>query len=288
MSFGIALSGGGTRGAAHVGVMCALEEEHMLPSSVSGTSAGSIIAGLYALGMPPHEMRDMVIKLVREGASMVDTDYPGFCQSIIQLIRGKPITFSGFLKGDKLEKYFDKLTGGKNISELKMKTIITAVDLYSRQTIAYTNSLEGVKPFKNVRWKTNVKISEAMRASSGVPAFFQPKLMDGMCLVDGGVTDIVPVDLLIAAGEENVLGVDLSENYPYIGNGNIIEVCNHSLSILMGCLSEYRSSGEKLMITPPLPETAGVLTFNEMLRCMDAGYEETKKLMPKIKQLFTV
>lgn len=63
MSFGIALSGGGTRGAAHVGVMCALEEENMLPSSVSGTSAGSIIAGLYALGMPPHEMKDKVIKL---------------------------------------------------------------------------------------------------------------------------------------------------------------------------------------------------------------------------------
>lgn len=287
MSFGIALSGGGTRGAAHVGVMCALEEENMLPSSVSGTSAGSIVAGLYALGMPPHEMKDKVIKLVREGASMVDTDYTGFCQSIIQLIRGKPITFSGFLKGDKLEKYFDKLTEGKNISEVKMKTIITAVDLYSRQTIAYINSLEGVKPFKNVRWKTNVKISEAMRASSGVPAFFQPKLMNGMCLVDGGVTDVVPVDLLIAAGEENVLGVDLSENYPYIGNGNLIEVCNHSLSILMSCLSEYRTTGEKLMITPPLPETAGVLTFNEMLRCMDAGYQETKRLMPKIKRLFT-
>jgi NTE family protein len=287
MSFGIALSGGGTRGAAHVGVMCALEEAGMLPNSISGTSAGSIVAGMYALGMPPHEMKEKIIKLVQDGSSLVDADYLGIFESIVQLFRGKPITFSGFLKGNKLEKYFDNLTNGKNITELKMKTIITAVDLYSRQTIAYINALDGVKPLKNVWWKTNVRISAAMRASSAVPAYFQPKLMDGMCLVDGGVTDVVPVDLLIAAGEPNVLAIDLSENYPFTGNGNIIEVCNHSLSIMMSCLSEYRSSGEQLSITPPLPETAGVLTFNEMLKCMDAGYQATKDIMPKIKRNFT-
>lgn len=286
MSFGIALSGGGTRGAAHVGVMCALEEADMLPTAVSGTSAGSIVAGMYALGMPPHEMKEKILKLAQDGSKLVDADYPGIFQSIVQLFRGKPITLSGFIKGDKLEKYLDSLTQGKNITELNMKTIITAVDLNSRQTIAYINKLDCTKPLKNVQWKTNVKICDAMRASCAVPAYFQPKVMDGMCLVDGGVTDVVPVDLLIAAGEPNVLAVDLSENYPFKENGNIIDVCNQSLSIMMSCLSQYRASGEKLMLMPNLPEAAGVLTFDEMLRCMDAGYQAAMAVMPKIKRIF--
>ncbi len=286
MSFGLVLSGGGTRGAAHVGVMCALEEANMLPSSVSGTSFGSIVAGMYALGMPPHDMKEKIIKLAQEGTNLVDPDYTGILQSIVQLIRGKPMILTGFLKGSKLEKYLEELTRGRNIVELKMKTIITAVDLYTRQTIAFINTQDGVKPFKNVLWKTNVKLSEAMRASCAVPAYFQPKLMDGMCLVDGGVTDVVPVDLLIAAGEPKVLAVDLSANYSFKENGNLIDVCNQSLSIMMSCLSEYRASGEKLMILPPLPETASVLTFNEMMACMDAGYQAANEVMPKIKSIF--
>lgn len=286
MSFGIALSGGGARGAAHVGVMCALEEANMLPTAVAGTSAGSIVAGLFALGMMPHEMRERVKRLAGNGGKLLDPDYAGMYQSATRLLFGKPMTYSGLFKGDKLERYLDELTNGRNMNTLKMKTVMTAVDLYSRQTIAYVNAMDGVRPFKNVLWKPNVRISAAMRASCGVPAYFQPKLMDGFCLVDVGVTDVVPVDLLIAAGEPNVLAVDLSENYPIKAKPNFMDVCNQSLSILMSCLSEYRASGEKLMLTPALPESAGVLSFNEMTVCMDAGYRAAKDIMPKIKSIF--
>jgi NTE family protein len=286
MSFGIALSGGGTRGAAHVGVLCALEEAGLLPSSVAGTSAGSIVGGLYALGMSPHEMKDKVTQLMKSGDALVDADYGGIFGSIVQFFRGKPLALTGFLKGDRLEKYLEELTQGKSIAALKMKTIITAVDLYTRKTIAYINAMDGVRPVRNVVWKTDVKLSAAMRASSAVPAIFQPKVLDGMCLVDGGVTDVVPVDLLIAAGVPDVLAVDVSENTPMKPDGNILDVCNNSLSILMACLAEYRSGGEQLLITPALPETAGVLTFGEVIRCMDAGYKAAADLMPIIKRRF--
>jgi NTE family protein len=109
-----------------------------------------------------------------------------------------------------------------------MKTIITAVDLRSRKTIACINSDRGVRPVKNVVWKSDMPLSTAMRASSAVPAFFEPVELDGMCLVDGGVTDVVPVDLLIAAGEPSVLGVDVSDNSPLVGEPNLFDVCDHS------------------------------------------------------------
>lgn len=286
MSFGIALSGGGTRGAAHVGVMCALEDARMLPSSVAGTSAGSIVAGLYALGMPPHEMKNKIHELARNGVSIVDADYGAIIRSVFQFISGKPIKLTGFLKGDRLEAYLDDLTRRQNIAALKMITIITAVDLFSRNTVAYINRLDGVTPLKNVIWKTDVKLSAAMRASSAVPAIFQPKMMDGMCLVDGGVTDVVPVDMLIAAGVPDVLAVDVSENYPMKQDANILDVCNNALSILMNNLVQFRAGGEKLMLMPALPESAHVLTFEEMISCMDAGYTAAQAMMPKIKLLF--
>jgi NTE family protein len=287
MRYGIALSGGGTRGAAHVGVLCALEDNGLLPSAVSGTSAGSIVAGLYALGIPPHVMKEYVIQLAEEGKYLIDADYLGIILSLFQFFTRKTISFSGLIKGKKLEDYLEKLTEGRNIREVQMKTVITAVDLCSNQTIAYINSFSGIREINNVIWKTDIKLSEAMHASCAVPAVFQPKNIGNMCLVDGGVTDVVPVDLLIAAGEPNVLGVDLSENYPFHERDNIIEISSHSLAIMMSRLSGYRTAGEKLMLRPALPESAGLLTFKEMINCMNAGYDAAKAMLPAIRQAFS-
>jgi NTE family protein len=287
MAFGIALSGGGTRGAAHVGVLCALEEAGMMPRSISGTSAGSIVAGLYALGFSCRELRGIVADLSKNGVKVIDADYWGLLKSLFQFFTHEPITFSGLIKGDKLEKYLCKLTKGKSIRDVKMKTIITAVDLSRGQTIAYINSLERVKPIDSVLWKTDIKLCTAMRASCAVPAVFQPKKINKLCLVDGGVTDVLPVDLLIAAGEDNVLAVDLAKEYHDPGCDNIIEISSHSLTVMSRRLSELVASGEKLTINPTLPKNAGLLTFKYMNRCMDAGYEATKALMPTIKKIFS-
>ena len=286
MSFGIALSGGGTRGAAHVGVRRALDEFGMVPGSISGTSAGSIAAGLYSLGKSPKELEEIVDYLSENGSYMIDADYMGLLKSISQFFNHKTVTFSGLIKGNRLENYLFYLTEGKSIKDVNIKTIITAVDLYSGQTIAYINSLHGVKQIRNVQWETDVKLCTAMRASSAVPAVFQPKTVDNMCLVDGGVANVLPVNLLIAAGEANVLAVDLSEEYHVSECNNIIEISSHSLSIMSRRLSECITSGEKLLLRPSLPEKAGLLTFKYMKECMAAGYEATKALMPTIKKIF--
>jgi NTE family protein len=113
MSFGIAFSGGGTRGAAHAGVLRALEEENMLPGSVSGTSAGSIAAGLYAIGMSSKEMEEIVMDLFKHESRIIDADYMGLLKAICQFFRHSPITFTGLIKGDKLENYLSHATRGK-------------------------------------------------------------------------------------------------------------------------------------------------------------------------------
>lgn len=286
MSFGIALAGGGARGAAHVGVLLALEEDGLCPQSIAGTSAGSIVAGLYATGTSPQKLKEIIIEMSATGIYYLDLDLMGIIKAVPQFIVNHKIDLTGLIKGDRLERFLSEQTNGKSIRDTSIRTIIPAVDINSGDTIAYTNSLANVSAIDRVKWKTNILMSEAMRASCAIPAVFKPKFIDDMCLVDGGVTDVLPVDLLLAAGEYNVLAVDVAENYTMPKSQNLIEISSHSLSIMSTRLKECHSHGEKLLLTPSLPKQSGLLTLEQMVECMDAGYEAAKVHMPTIKAIF--
>jgi NTE family protein len=287
MSFGLVLSGGGSKGAAHVGVLMALEENHIYPNSIAGTSAGAIVAGLYAAGISSLELRDIVITLAKKSFYMIDPSIKDLLKSILQFLIHKDISLSGFMKGEKMEEYFNKLTQNKNISDLAMRVVIPCVDLISGATIAYTNKLIGLSSVNNVVWENDIKLSAAMRASASLPAIIEPKLIQNMCLVDGGVTDVLPVDLLIAAGEPNIIAIDITEEYEMPGSYNIIEIAAHSLRVMRDCLCKYETPNEKLLIKPNLPKAAGLFTFSQMVDCMEAGYTATKELMPEILKVIS-
>ncbi|MCI1965268.1 MAG: patatin-like phospholipase family protein [Oscillospiraceae bacterium] len=286
MSFGIAMAGGGIRGAAHVGVLLALEENGLLPRSVAGTSAGGIAAGLCAAGLSAAQMKKIVLELAAGGASLLDPDLSGLATFIPDLLIHKAPGFSGLLKGNRLENYLYRKTGGKLLSESTMRVVIPCVDLFSGDTVACTNTLRGTHPLRRVRWTDQMRLSEAMRATASIPAVFRPKLMNHMCLVDGGVTDVLPVDLLLAAGERNVLAVDVSEDYEMPKKISLIEVASHSLAIMETRLRECVTRGEKMLLDPDLPDTDGVLNFSQMPMCMEAGYRAAKRAMPRIRSLF--
>lgn len=287
MSFGLALSGGGIRGAAHVGVLLALEEAGMVPDSVAGASAGGIVAGLYAAGYSAHELKEIVLDLCHSGYRMLDPDYVGLARAIPQLLTRREVTVSGFLKGNRLEDYLCGLTGGKLMRDLTMRTVIPCVDLNTGNTIACTSQLRGVKQMERVRWNSGLRICEALRATSAVPAVFRPKQIGDLCLVDGGVTDVLPVNLLIAAGEPNVLAVDVGKTYRMPEQINLWEVASHSLGVMQDHLRDYVAHGEKLQLNPPLPDNTNLLGFRKMEECMELGYAETKKWMPEIRKLFS-
>lgn len=284
--YGIALAGGGTRGAAHVGVLLALEEAGLLPCAIAGTSAGAIVAGLYAAGLTPCELKEQVQLLTRRGNRLIDPDYGGIVRSVGQFVTGRPVSLQGLIKGKRLEQYLCSLTGGKAIRDTRLPTILPAVDIETGDTIAYTSCPHNTGALPHVRWEGDMLLCRAMRASAAVPAVFRPVADAGMCLVDGGITDNLPVDLLLASGIQKVLAVDVSEAYEPPERCNIIEVASHSLTIMTSRLREHMTTGEKLLLRPPLPEQAGLLTFARMMDCVAAGYEATRGEMATIAYLF--
>lgn len=286
MSFGLALSGGGTKGAAHVGVLLALEEAGMFPSSIAGTSAGAIVAGLYATGTDAGGLKRIVRELSKTGVYLCDADFANLLKAVPQFLLHHKIDITGLFKGNRLEKYLCQNTDNKNITETDIPTIIPAVDINSGETVVYASSIKNVSAVEGVSWKTDIPVCQAVRASMAVPAVFQPKTIGDLCLVDGGVTTTLPVDLLIAAGESNVLAVDVTKNYEMPDKKNIIDITTHSLSIMSTRLKDLNSHGEKLLLKPQLPKESGLLTFDEMERCLDAGYEAAQMSMTAIKAIF--
>lgn len=283
MKYGLALAGGGTRGAAHVGVLRALSEENLLPSSIAGASAGSIVAGLYASGMSVEAMEGQVSYLSKNGLFFLDPDYKNIFKLLPQILLGQNISLTGFLKGDKLVTYLCELTKERTIAQACVKIVIPTVDINTGYTIAYTNYTPTHRVEK-VIWENGVRLCDAMMASSSVPAVFRPRIIGNYCLVDGGVTNNLPVDLLIAAGEKNVLAVDIGVDYEMPHDDSIIEISSHSFTIMSSCLKDCMSSGELLLLKPPLRKGTGLLTFEFMCDCMEEGYQYTKKIMPRIKK----
>lgn len=287
MNFGLALAGGGVRGAAHVGILKALSEENLLPSSISGTSAGSIVAGLYAAGLSVQKLEEIVTYLCKKGYLYMDVDFCGILKFIPQILFNKKICLTGLLKGERFHKYLCYLTENKMIAQSILPIVIPAVDINTGKTIAYTNTKKP-KDLEGVIWEKDIKLCDAMMASSSVPAVFRPQIYAPYCLVDGGVTNVLPVDLLKATGNKTVIGVDIGEDYEMPEKNTIIEIVSHSFSIMSSNLKECTSTGEKLLLKPPLPKHAGLLTFNSAIQCMESGYEYTKQMMPEIKKALGV
>ena len=287
MNYGIALAGGGTRGAAHVGVLLALEEQGLCPSYIAGTSAGGIVAGLYAAGCSAKQMKEIVGDLSKHWRRLIDPNYSGLLKAVCSLFcLGCTTGLSGLIKGNRLERYFHELVGEKRMCDCRIPTVIPAVDLNTGNTIAYVHTRSPLLHLADVQWNREALLDEAMRATSAYPVVFQPKPMGNQYLVDGGISDNLPVNLLMASGITQVLAVDLSSPYQPPKKKDLIEIASHSLTIMQSRLQDCTTRGERLSLNPQLPDDAGLLTFDQMIPCMEAGYRAAQEAIPAIKAAF--
>lgn len=287
--YGLAFAGGGTRGAAHVGILLALEEEGLLPDFVAGTSAGGIVAGLYGSGVDLGTVKEVVLWLSQHGKGLLDPDLKGILLLLPQLFTRREVTLTGLFRGNRLMRLICQLTEGRMLEEAVRGLLIPAVDIKSGNTVVFTNLMkagltEAALRQEHVIWERKGPLCEIMTAGASVPAVFCPRRFHGYCLVDGGVTNNLPVDLLIAAGVKRVIAVDIGTDYEMPHDRSIMEIASHSFSIMSRDLKDCRSSGEILLLKPVLKKGAGLLTFEYMESCMEEGYTYTKRNMPRIRK----
>jgi len=206
----VVLSGGGAKGMAHIGVLKVLEKAGIPIDMITGTSIGSIVGGLYAIGYNAHSLDSMVRK---QDWTYVITDKEDMRkQSYLDRKKQSTYFFSMGLTFGKRDLGAGGLIRGKNLAEL-----------FQQLCMGYTDSLDFSRdlriPFACVA--TNImdnsevvfhsgRLPQAMRASMAIPAAFSPVRIGDMVLVDGGLKNNYPVDVAREMGAEIVIGVTLN------------------------------------------------------------------------------
>lgn len=207
---GLALSGGGARGFAHIGVLMALEEAGLPIDMVAGTSMGCVVGGLYAAGHSPEELQhiasgiewDRIFLDDPPRASLFVTQKQDEVQSIFRFrFSGLSLSFpSGLTRAQKLSDLLADLTmtagyrAGGDFDNLRVPFRAVVTDMVGGESIAVD---EG-------------DLGEALRAGLAVPLIFTPVDKDSMLLADGGLLDNIPVDVVREMGADMVVAVDVS------------------------------------------------------------------------------
>ena len=248
MNIGLVLSGGGARGAAHIGVIKALEENGIVPTHIAGTSAGAIVGALYAAGVSWSEILNFFKTISIFQTNRYARHKPGFINS------------ENFY--DDLKTFFPK----DNFDTLKKPLFITAVNVIDG-TLKIFSRGQLIKP---------------IIASASFPGVFTPTEINGSFYVDGGTLNNFPVEPLEKVCDK-IIGVyvnplkkisikDLKHSYTVVERAYKIKAASESMSKFPNC---------DLLIYPPDLANYGTFEMTKIETIFNLGYTATKKILNK-------
>ena len=249
---GLALGGGAARGFAHVGVIQVLEEAGIRPDLVAGTSAGSMVAALYASGRNGSQLQRTAETM--DEATFTDWTLPLFSR--------------GMLRGDALARYVHQQVGGRRIEDLPMPLGILATDLQSGQGVLFERG----------------DIATAVRASSAVPGLFQPVSITGREYVDGGLVAPVPVRQARQMGAELVIAVDISQQPEANAPGDVFQILLQTFSIMSKSINSLELLGSNLVVVRPALNGVSGADFAARNRAIQAGRAAMQQALPQLRQ----
>lgn len=247
---GLALGGGAARGFAHVGVIQVLEEAGIKPSVVVGTSAGSLVAALYASGRNGQQLQSVAVSM--DEAAFADWTLPLFSR--------------GVLRGEALARYVNTQVGNRLIENMALPLGIVATDLQSGQGILFRRGDTGT----------------AVRASSAVPAVFLPVRINNREYVDGGLVSPVPVRYTREMGAEFVIAVDISSAPEGNPSGDPLQILLQTFAIMGRSINSWELRDADLVVRPAL-SGMGSGDFAGKRRAIDAGRAAMQAALPQLK-----
>jgi NTE family protein len=250
VKIGLALGGGAARGFAHIGVIQVLEEAGIRPNLVVGTSAGSVVAAFYASGKSGLQLQQVAETM--EEATFTDWTLPIFSR--------------GLLRGEALARYVGAQVNGRLIENMPLQLGIVATDLNTGQGVLFQRG----------------DTATAVRASSAVPALFQPVKISGREYVDGGLVSPVPVRYARQMGAELTIAVDISDAPEANLASDTLQILLQTFSIMGKSINSFELREADVVVRPSL---VGVSSsdFGARRRAIEAGRVAMKALLPQLR-----
>jgi NTE family protein len=231
-------------------VIQVLEENGIKPSLVTGTSAGSLVAAIYASGKNGAQLQRVAETM--EEAAIADWTLPIFSR--------------GMLRGDALARYVNGQVGGKLMEDFPMPLGIVATDLNTGNDVLFQRGDTGT----------------AVRASSAVPAVFQPVKIAGREYVDGGLVSPVPVGAARRMGADFVIAVDISSPPEGSLTGGTLDILMQTFSIMGKSINRFELKDAEIVVRPGL-QGIGSSDFSARKRSIEAGRQAMLQMIPELK-----
>lgn len=239
---GLALGGGVVLGAAHIGVLKALEESDRKIDCLAGTSIGAMVAALSAFGKNWKEIREMALEM-----NWLD-------------VSGLSLSRYGLLSNNKLGKLIQNSIGDVTFDQAERPLAVVTTDITSGRRVVLQ---EG-------------KVAEAVMASSCIPGMFKPVTLGNRMLVDGGVVENVPITPLQEMGAKSIIGVDLNAHNTYRKPKNIADVLLNSFDMVIRNATRFQTRDADILIAPDLSDFNRFDT-DQAADLIEAGYRAARE-----------
>ena len=267
----------------HIGVIKAFEEENINIDYISGTSSGSIIAALFAMGYNSDEIYYLFNKYSKK---IKYISYKNILKLIYGIfIKGK-IIIKGFNDGEIIEEVINEAAEAKkinNINQIKKPLIIPSIEIGNGKIYYFCSEQKRAKFSDKIVYENNINIGRAVRASCSYPLVFEPCKYKNVELVDGGIRENIPWKSLKEFGATNVIGVSFEKENDGNCCKNVVDVVGNSFEILCHELSNYELDGLEHLIRIKT-KNISLLDMSEIKYLYDVGYKTAKKEIKKIKE----
>lgn len=248
---GLALSGGGIKSYAQQPVVEFLYSKKIKFNYFAGTSMGSVIATLLALGLDAEELKTTLIRLEKkfEERRIMTPNIPSLATS----------KNNGLLDGRKLEELLEeefKLLGCINIEDVKTGLFIISVDILTSKLVIFTSCKSYKSKIANSIVINKGKLSKIIRASCSIPVLFASYDVKGMKLVDGGLLMNLPVTPLLDAGARKIISISMVSEYSKSNCTTILDIGSRSLEMMLDSTVHLERNKATMNINIPLDDVS--------------------------------
>lgn len=278
MKIALCLAGGGIKGAAHIGALKAFEERSIDFEYISGTSSGSIVATLNAVGYHSDEIYEIFKKYAKK---MKYIDSGAIWDVLKRLIKERKFIIKGLNSGKIIEKVINEACYSKgvyNIKQVKKEILIPSVNLENGTIYFFTSRLKRSSLNNYVIYVNDINIGKAVRASCSYPGVFCPCEYRGKQLIDGGIRENVPWKEWKMRGIDKVICISFKTEKENKEDKNVIDIVSNALDIMCYELANYELIGVDSLLRIKTKDVS-LLDTSQMDYLYNEGYIQTKKFL---------